>query len=66
MADASDSQHAVQALLSQWAACGRLSYKFHVTAVASGKDSMSRMMATFSKPTTEMPAPKQWRGSASI
>ncbi|KAE9361536.1 hypothetical protein PF008_g948 [Phytophthora fragariae] len=58
MADASDSQHAVQALLSQWATCGRLSYKFHVTAVANGRDSMPRMMATFSKPTTQMPAPE--------
>ncbi|GMF09226.1 unnamed protein product [Phytophthora lilii] len=58
MADASDSQHAVKALLSQWAACGRLSYKFYVTPVASGKDSMPRMMATFSKPTAQSPAPE--------
>jgi Ca2+-binding EF-hand superfamily protein len=58
MADASESQHAVTALLSQWAACGRLSYKFSATPVASGRDGLPRMMATFSKPTAQMPAPE--------
>jgi Ca2+-binding EF-hand superfamily protein len=58
MADASESQHAVTALLSQWAACGRLSYKFSATPVASGRDGLPRMMATFSKPTAQTPAPE--------
>ncbi|KAL3668138.1 hypothetical protein V7S43_007001 [Phytophthora oleae] len=56
MVDANDSQHAVASLLSQWAACGRLSYKFHLTAVASGRDGKPRIMATFSKPTPQAPA----------
>ncbi|ETI49344.1 hypothetical protein F443_06691 [Phytophthora nicotianae P1569] len=58
MVDASKSNHAVTALLSQWAECGRLSYKFYVTAVASGRDGKPRMMATFSKPTVQTPAPE--------
>jgi len=58
MADASESQHAVTALLSQWAACGCLSYKFSATPVASGRDGLPRMMATFSKPTAQTPAPE--------
>ncbi|KAG3008187.1 hypothetical protein JG687_00002550 [Phytophthora cactorum] len=58
MVDASKSSHAVTALLSQWAECGRLSYKFYVTVVASGRDGKPRMMATFSKPTAQTPAPK--------
>ncbi|KAG7387286.1 hypothetical protein PHYPSEUDO_014465 [Phytophthora pseudosyringae] len=58
MVEASASQHAVTALLSQWAACGRLSYKFCVVAVASGRDGKPRMMATFSKPTPQTPSPE--------
>ncbi|KAH7476696.1 uncharacterized protein KRP23_7376 [Phytophthora ramorum] len=58
MADAAESHHAVTALLSQWAACGRLSYKFHVTPTASGRDALPRMMATFSRPTPQTPSPE--------
>ncbi|OWZ21324.1 hypothetical protein PHMEG_0004131, partial [Phytophthora megakarya] len=57
MVDARESQHAVATLLSQWAAYGRLSYKFHVTVTASGRDGNPRMVATFSKPTAQTPAP---------
>ncbi|POM57938.1 Hypothetical protein PHPALM_37489 [Phytophthora palmivora] len=58
MVDAHESQHAVTALLSQWTACGRLTYKFYVTASASGRDGKPRMVATFSKPTAQTPAPE--------
>ncbi|KAK1939340.1 hypothetical protein P3T76_008724 [Phytophthora citrophthora] len=56
MVDANESQHAVTSLLSQWTACGRLTYKFYLTAVASGQDGKPRIMATFSKPTPQTPA----------
>lgn len=56
MVDASKSYHALSALLSQWTACGRLSYKFCVTTIASGRDGKPRMMATFSKPTAQTPS----------
>ncbi|KAG1708375.1 hypothetical protein DVH05_025053 [Phytophthora capsici] len=56
MVDANESQHAVTSLLSQWSACGRLTYKFYLTAVASGRDGKPRIMAMFSKPTPQSPA----------
>lgn len=56
--DASDSHHAVKALLSEWAACGRLSYKFSLTAAGSARDPTPRVLATFSKPRAEAPAPE--------
>ncbi|RLN68988.1 hypothetical protein BBP00_00000642 [Phytophthora kernoviae] len=58
MADASNSHHAVKALLTEWTACGRLSYKFRVTPASSARDTTPCMLVTFSKPSTETPAPE--------
>ncbi|RLN85889.1 hypothetical protein BBJ28_00002865 [Nothophytophthora sp. Chile5] len=46
------------ALLTEWAANGRLSYKFSVIAVSGGTDAFApRVQATFSKPDPRAPSP---------
>ncbi|CEG42178.1 EF-hand domain pair [Plasmopara halstedii] len=56
MIDTSKSLHLLTTLLSQWVACGRLSYKFSVAAITSGRDGKPQIIATFSKPTLQTPA----------
>ncbi|RLN94288.1 hypothetical protein BBJ28_00007675 [Nothophytophthora sp. Chile5] len=46
------------ALLAEWAANGRLSYKFSVITVSGGTDALvPRVQATFSKPDPRSPSP---------